>query len=317
MAHIYRLNQLGAPFAPVVNWLQHRPLLRWLLEKTAGIDRRRSLPDLHADHLRRWFARHQEETRKKEKGKRARQSLGRVLLLDDCFTTFNEPDIGRAAVRVLEGAGYTVELANLTCCGRPMISKGFLQDARTLIQAQLPRLLPRLADGTPLLGLEPSCLLTLSDEWPELLPGPATRQIAAAADLADRWLANQAAAGLCDLRLGPRKEKCLVHGHCHQKALLGTGGTVEALRLVPRLDVVPLDTGCCGMAGSFGFEREHYDLSVAIANLDLLPALQAEPDAVVVAPGTSCRHQIKDLTGRRVLHPLEVVAEQIQGGREG
>jgi FAD/FMN-containing dehydrogenase/Fe-S oxidoreductase len=312
MAHIYRLNQFGAPFAPVANWLQNRPFLRWLLEKTAGIDRRRSLPDLNANHFRRWFARHQEGTRKKAKDKAAKQSLGRVLLLDDCFTTFNEPDIGRAAVRVLEGAGFTVELANLTCCGRPMISKGFLPDARNLIHAQVPRLLPRIAGGAPLLGLEPSCLLTLSDEWPELLPGPATRQITAAADLADRWLANQVAAGHCDLRLGLRKEKCLVHGHCHQKALLGIDGTVEALRLVPRLDVVPLDTGCCGMAGSFGFEREHYDLSVAIANLDLLPALQAEPDAVVVASGTSCRHQIKDLAGRRALHPLEVVAKQME-----
>jgi FAD/FMN-containing dehydrogenase/Fe-S oxidoreductase len=314
MAHIYRLNQLGAPFAVLVNWLQKRPVLRWLLEKTAGIDRRRSLPDLHANHLRRWFAGHQEETRKKQQGTSAKQSVGRVLLLDDCFTTFNEPDIGRAAVRVLEGAGYTVELANLTCCARPMISKGFLQDARNLIQAQVPRLLPRLAGGTPLLGLEPSCLLTLTDEWPELLPGAATRQIAAAADLADRWLANQAAGGHCDLRLGPRKEKCLVHGHCHQKALLGAGGTVEALRLVPRLDVMPLETGCCGMAGSFGFEREHYDLSVAIANLDLLPTLQADPDAVIVAPGTSCRHQIKDLSGRRALHPLEILAEQMETG---
>src|SRR5262249_55264319 len=178
--------------------------------------------------------------RKKAKDKGAKQSLGRVLLLDDCFTTFNEPDIGRAAVRVLEGAGFPVELANLTCCGRPMISKGFLQDARNLIHAQVPRLLPRIAGGIPLLGLEPSCLLTLSDEWPELLPGPATRQIAAAADLADRWLAKQVAAGHCDLRLVPRKEKCLVHGHCHQKALLGIGGAAEGSRPVARLDAVAL-----------------------------------------------------------------------------
>jgi FAD/FMN-containing dehydrogenase/Fe-S oxidoreductase len=300
MAHIYRLNALGAPAAPLVNWLQRRGVLRWLLEKAAGIDRRRSLPELHADHFRRWFARHQPDP--------AAGRLGRVLLLDDCFTTFNEPDIGRSAVRVLERAGYAVELAGLTCCGRPMVSKGFLPEARSLIQAQLPRLLPRLADGTPLLGLEPSCLLTLSDEWPELVPGSSTRLVAAAARLADAWLADQAGAGRCDLAMAPRPEKCLVHGHCHQKALLGLGGTTAALRLVPDLEVVPLDTGCCGMAGSFGFEKEHYDLSVAVAKLELLPALEAEPEAVVVAPGTSCRHQIKDLAGRRALHPLEVLA---------
>jgi Fe-S oxidoreductase len=257
----------------------------------------------------------------KDEGGRMNQERGqvhpsKVLLLDDCFTTFNEPAIGRAAVQVLERAGCRVELANLTCCGRSMISKGFLQDARALIQNQLPGLLRRLAPGTPLLGLEPSCLLTLTDEWPELVPGPAARQVAAAAELSDGWLANQAAAGKVNLTLARRKEKCLVHGHCHQKALVGTGGTTAALRLIPGLEVEALDTGCCGMAGSFGFEREHYDLSVAIAKLELLPALQAEPDALVVAPGTSCRHQIKDLAGRRALHPLEVLAEQVATSAE-
>jgi Fe-S oxidoreductase len=230
-----------------------------------------------------------------------------VLLLDDCFTTFNEPEIGKAAVRVLEHAGYSIELAGLTCCCRPMISKGFLSQARELIQKQAPSLARRIADGTPILGLEPSCLLTLADEWPELVPGPETQLIAAAAELADGWLARQAKLGHCELKLKSLPEKCLVHGHCHQKALVGIGGTKAALDLVPDLKAVTLDTGCCGMAGSFGFEKEHYDLSVAIANLSLMPELDKDPDALVVAPGTSCRHQIKDLAGRRALHPLEVL----------
>jgi Fe-S oxidoreductase len=230
-----------------------------------------------------------------------------VLLLDDCFNTFHEPGIGRAAVRVLEQAGYAVELAGLTCCCRPMISKGLLRSARELIQTQLPPLAQRLAAGGPLLGLEPSCLLTLADEWQELVPGAESQRVAAAVDLADHWLAEQAKAGRCDLQLTERSEKCLLHGHCHQKALRGTKGTVALLNLVPGLEVRALDVGCCGMAGSFGFEEEHYDLSVAIAQLALLPALQAAPEALVVAPGTSCRHQIKDLTGRRALHPLEVL----------
>ena len=169
----------------------------------------------------------------------------------------------------------------------------------------------RLADGTPLLGLEPSCLLTLADEWVDLLPGAETRRIAAAAHLADGWLAPQVKTGRCELPLRPRVEKCVVHGHCHQKALVGTGGTAAALRLIPGLDVSVLDTGCCGMAGSFGFEKEHYDLSVKIANLALLPALARAPEALVVAPGTSCRHQIHDLAGRRALHPLEVIVGQM------
>jgi FAD/FMN-containing dehydrogenase/Fe-S oxidoreductase len=301
MANVHLLNRLGAPAAPLVNWLQTRRPLRWLLEKTAGIDRRRSLPPLHADHLRHWFH------------KRPRPAAGgrKVLLLDDCFTTFNEPEVGRAAVRVLEAAGCDVELAGLTCCGRSMISKGFLRPARDLIAAQLPGLARRVADGTPLLGLEPSCLLTLADEWPELVPGADARRVADAARLADAWLAEQVKAGRCALNLRESPGRVLVHGHCHQKALVGTGGTAAALRLVPGLTVSVLDTGCCGMAGSFGFEREHYDLSVSVAELSLLPALRADATATVVAPGTSCRHQIKDLDGRRALHPLEVIAGQL------
>src|SRR5262249_39828245 len=150
--------------------------------------------------------------------------------------------------------------------------KGFLPQARELIQSQAPALARRVADGTPILGLEPSCLLTLVDEWPELVPGAAPQQVAAACELADAWLAKRDDLGLA---FTPRREKCLVHGHCHQKALVGLKGTTGLLQLVPGLDVTPLDTGCCGMAGSFGYEKEHFDLSVAIANLDLLPALAA------------------------------------------
>jgi Fe-S oxidoreductase len=195
-----------------------------------------------------------------------------------------------------------------------MISKGFLSPARALIEEQLPRLLRRLAEGSPLVGLEPSCLLTLADEWPELLPGADTQRVAAAVDLADSWLAEQAKAGRCELQLSEKPAKCLLHGHCHQKALRGTKGTVAFLGLVPGLEVTVVDAGCCGMAGSFGFEKEHYDLSVSIAQLALLPALNAEPEALVVAPGTSCRHQIKDLADRRALHPLELVEQCLSPG---
>src|SRR5207245_2509589 len=177
----------------------------------------------------------------------------------------NRPDIGGASVRLVEHAGYSVELAGLTCCCRPMISKGCLKPARALIQDQLPRLMRRLAEGSPLLGLEPSCLLSLADEWPELLPGDDTRRIAAAVHLADGWLARQVADGKCDLPLRPRAAACLLHGHCHQKALVGVGGSAAALRLVPDLKVEALDAGCCGMAGSFGYETGHYDLSVRVA----------------------------------------------------
>jgi FAD/FMN-containing dehydrogenase/Fe-S oxidoreductase len=303
IAALPRLNRLGAPFAPVVNWLQQRRPVRWLLEQFGGIDRRRSLPPLHFDHFRRRFAHHRPDA---NAGK-----AGRVLLLADCFTTYNEPEIGTAAVRVLERAGYAVELADVPCCGRTLISKGFLQRTKALVKGAIAALARQLADGRPLLGLEPSCLLTLADEWTELVPGTETRRIGAAAHLADSWLAQQVAAGRCELPLRPCAEECVVHGHCHQKALVGAAGTAALLRLVPRLEVSVLDTGCCGMAGSFGFEKEHYDLSVKIANLSILPALAAAPTATVVAPGTSCRHQIHDLADRRALHPLEMIAGQL------
>jgi FAD/FMN-containing dehydrogenase/Fe-S oxidoreductase len=306
MAHIYRLNRWGSLSAPLVNWAQESRPLRWLLEKVGGIDSRRSLPPLRSRHFRRWFARHVPAA--------GAGHNGRIVLLDDCFTTFNEPEIGWAAVGVLEQAGYAVELAGLTCCCRPMISKGFLREARQLIGSQLQGLARRLADGVPLLGLEPSCVLTLADEWPELVPSSESKQVAAAVDLADGWLANQVNTNRCSIMFSPRYGKCLLHGHCHQKALRGIADTAAALRLVPGLDVSVLDTGCCGMAGSFGFEKEHFDLSVAIANLSLLPALAAQPQATVVAPGTSCRHQIKDLAGRRSLHPLEVLEAALPVG---
>jgi Fe-S oxidoreductase/FAD/FMN-containing dehydrogenase len=305
MANIHLLNRLGAPLAPILNHLQNTRLMRWLLEKTAGIDRRRTLPMLHANHFRRWFRRHSARGGRQQ----AAASRKRVLLLDDCLNTFNEPQVGMAAVRVLEAAGCSVELAGLSCCARPLISKGFLSQARQLIQAQAPALAARVADGAPILGLEPSCLLTLSDEWPELVPGLDTQRIAKAAELADSWLARQADTGAVQLPLTARHEACVLHGHCHQKALVGVSGTAAALRLIPGLQVDVLETGCCGMAGSFGFEREHFDLSATIAGLDLLPALTAKPDALVVAPGTSCRHQIHDLAERRARHPLEVIAE--------
>jgi Fe-S oxidoreductase len=193
-----------------------------------------------------------------------------------------------------------------------MISKGFLGEARKLIARQVRDLAPRIADGTAILGVEPSCILTLADEWSELVPGPEVRQIASAAQLADSWLATQLGEKRCALPLAPKRASCAVHGHCHQKALVGMDGTAALLRQIGGLEVSVLDTGCCGMAGSFGYEKEHYDLSVAVARLSVLPELEKHADAIVAVPGTSCRHQIKDLAHRRAWHPLEIVAGQME-----
>lgn len=299
MAHIHLLNRIGSTFAPIANSLGSNRWMRWLMEKAGGIDRRRSLPRLHFDNFRKWFRRHVPDPNA--------GTVGRVIVLNDCFTTYNEPEIGRAAVRVLERAGYEIELTGRICCGRALISKGFLGEARDLIRRQLPRLSARVADGTPILGIEPSCLLTLADEWPELVPGASARRVAASAELADAWLSNQIQHGRCQLKLAKQAGSCVLHGHCHQKALRGMAGTASALRLIPGMEVKVLDTGCCGMAGSFGFEAEHFDVSAKIAELDIVPAIQAAPDAHVVATGTSCRHQIRDLASRGAQHPLELI----------
>jgi FAD/FMN-containing dehydrogenase/Fe-S oxidoreductase len=310
MAGLHRMNRWNSLAAPFVNLFQRNRLVRWMMHHLVGIDRRRSMPPVYFNNFRRWFAR-----RRSSWHAALHPERGKVLLLDDCFTTYNEPAIGKSAVRVLDAAGYGIELAGLTCCGRTLLSKGYLKEAKELIQQQAPRLAARIAAGTPILGLEPSCLLTLVDEWPDLVPGPATTLIAKSAHLADGWLSQQIRDGRCELNLGPSPlapgASAIVHAHCHQKALVGAGGTAALLKLIPGLDVRVLDTGCCGMAGSFGFETEHYDLSVQIAELDLLPKLAEEPEALVIAPGTSCRHQIHDLAQRRALHPLEALASAL------
>lgn len=306
VASVPLMHRLMAPFAPVFNWVQETSLFRWVLEKVAGIDRRRSLPPLHYNHFRHWFNWHKPDPNA--------GSRGQVLLLADCFTTYQEPDVGRAAVRVLERAGYGVKLADLFCCGRVWISKGMLHLARERVRAQAAPLARNLPAGVPILGLEPSCLIALADDWTELWPGPETRRIARAARLADVWLAERVKAGDCELKLDRAEGECLVHGHCHQKALYGNGVSGAAVRLVPGLDVKVLDAGCCGMAGSFGFEASHFDVSAKIAELSLLPSLRAAPGATVAAAGTSCRHQIKDLAQRRALHPLEVLERQLGKG---
>jgi FAD/FMN-containing dehydrogenase/Fe-S oxidoreductase len=295
LKNVHRLAPWAARFAGANNWLARRSWFRRALEGVAGIDRRRSLPEWHRDHFRRWFARRPAPARG-----------AKVVLLDDCFTTFQEPHIGRAAVRVLERAGFSVELAGV-CCGRAQLSKGFLTDARKLAQEGIAKLDRFAAAGVPILGLEPSCAMALADEWPELVPGAAAKRVASVTELAEGWLARQVRDSGRSLEVPRRTGTALLHPHCHQKALVGAKGTVEALKLTG-LSVTVLDAGCCGMAGAFGYEKEHYDLSVKIANLALVPTVNASPDAEVVATGTSCRHQLRDLTGRTAKHPLELLA---------
>lgn len=293
--HLPTLLKVGSAVAPLANAVSNWRIVRWSLDRWAGLARHRSLPSLHFHHLRRWF---------RKRPKPAALALPKVLLWDDCFTTYTEPEIGIAAVKLIESIGYQVELAEPICCGRPLISKGYLSDARNLVSRQAASLYHRLKDGIPLLGIEPSCLLTLVDEWPQLVPNRMTRWIAEHAKLADAWLSLQS------MTLQQLPHHAIVHGHCHQKALLGMDSSIAVLRKIPSLQVTSLDTGCCGMAGAFGYEKKHYPLSLKIAD-HLLNQLAQHPDAVVVAAGTSCRHQLRDVAKKNALHPIQLLAQQL------
>ncbi len=299
--HIARLNALGSRAAGLVNGISRLAPGRWLLEKVVGIDRRRPLPTLAGQTFVEWYARRPAP---------ASASRGEVVLFHDTFTTYNVPEIGRAAVELLEAAGYRVVLVDRKCCGRPLISKGMLEVAREHAAWNVARLYPHVARGAAVVGLEPSCLLTLRDEALDLLRTDEARAVARASFLLEEFLARERERGLT-LVFAAHGKKALLHGHCHQKALVGTAPTVAALRWAG-YEVSEVDSGCCGMAGSFGFEREHYDISVWLGARRLAPAVKAAAaDTEIVAPGMSCRQQIDHLAGRRARHPAEVLREAL------
>jgi FAD/FMN-containing dehydrogenase/Fe-S oxidoreductase len=287
---IRTLNRLGSATAPVSNWLAGA------VRGPLGLARRRPLPRFHRDNLLRWFARRPAPPDGGEE----------VILLADSFTTFSEPSAGRAAVELLERAGYRVRLESQGCCGRSSISKGLLDQARSMASDMVGRL---SGSDAPIVGLEPSCLLTLKDEYAALLPGdPRVAQVAARARLVPDLLTQAIDDGRLVLGDALRGREILLHGHCHEKAVTGTAATRALLSRIPGAEVTEIDAGCCGMAGSFGFEAEHYDLSMKIGGLRLFPAIAASPpDTLLAATGVSCRQQIAHGAGRMARHPVELV----------
>jgi len=293
-SQVEAMGRLGVAAAPLSNWLARNLLFRWALERWAGIDRRRSLPPFARQSFADWFLNREVPSSGDRK---------KVVLFHDTFMNYNDPEIGIAATRLLEAAGFDVVLAAKRCCGRPAISKGMLREARSLAEANVEILYPYVQEGHAIVGCEPSCLLSLRDEYPDLVPGPESEAVAKASFLIEEFLVGLT----IDFPRAPKE--ILVHGHCHQKALSGVDPLVGFLKQTGSA-VEVVDSGCCGMAGSFGYEREHFDISLEIAKRRLLPAVrQAPPDTVLAAPGTSCRHQIADATGRRAFHPAEVVAQ--------
>ncbi|HEX7967613.1 MAG TPA: heterodisulfide reductase-related iron-sulfur binding cluster, partial [Stellaceae bacterium] len=212
-------------------------------------------------------------------------------------------------------AGYAVRAATPAgerplCCGRTFLAAGLVDEAKAEARRLLAALKPFVARGVPVIGLEPSCLLTLRDEFAAILPGEETAALAQQAKLFEEFIAQESAAGRSKLDLKPASRKALVHGHCHQKAFDAVGSTVAALKLVPGTEVETFDSTCCGMAGAFGYEAEHYDMSLRIGELGVLPKMRgAAAETLLIAAGTSCRQQIAHGAGREALHPARVLDE--------
>ncbi|MCK6624277.1 MAG: FAD-binding protein [Anaerolineae bacterium] len=231
-----------------------------------------------------------------------------VVLFNDTFNTYNYPHVAIAATEVLEAAGFEVILPGHKCCGRPMMSKGLVKQARRAAQETIDRLAPLAEQGLPIVGLEPSCLLSLRDEYFSLLPGdPRVKLVADHCFTFEEFIARLADSGELNLNFSGVSRPVLLHGHCHQKALVGTGPSRRILAL-PGHSVTEIDSGCCGMAGAFGYETEHYDISLAMAERRLLPIIrQKDQNTIIAAAGVSCRQQIKHGTGRQAYHPAEIL----------
>ena len=303
--NIAALGKLGSFTAPVSNWLLESETGKDLLERYAGIDCRRQLPPFAPQTFAQWF-------RARGGSAESAASRGVAVLFPDTFTNYNHPELGRAAVKVIERLGYSVVVPDAVCCGRPMLSAGMIDRARANARANVEAVYPYVERGAKLIGLEPSCLLGFRDEYLDLLEGD-NRAAAAAnsAMLIEEFVAHALDDGA---KLRPSKEpgRVLFHGHCHQKALVGTRAAMSVLRSIPGCDVQEIEAGCCGMAGSFGLEKERYDVSMNIGEHSLFGPIRSAGDgATIVSEGVSCRQQIADGTGAKAQHLVELLADAI------
>ena len=316
--NINRMNRWGSRFAPISNWVVHNPLSKALGNALLGLHPDRPLPHFARETLAKWF-----DARERRNPGQSRDALGgrageasqqvrSVVLFNDTSMNYNFPEVGKATVELLEAAGLQVTLANAGCCGRPMLSKGMMNDVLANARSNVDGLYAYAEQGIPIIGCEPSCLLTFRDEYPNLLKDEKSRTVAAHSYLIDEFLVKLHNEGQLNLQFKTEPQKVLFHGHCHQKALAGTASSLAALRLPPGNEVELVNAGCCGMAGSFGFEKEHYDISMTIGGQALFPAVNAKgEDWQVAVMGMSCRQQIQDGTGRPARHLAQVLRDSL------
>jgi len=307
VAHLPDYADVLSRIAPLMNLRDRVPGLAWLSEKIAGFSARRPLPRWRSDTF--WAA-HDGALFSGRVQTIAAAPKAAALFVDTFNGTF-ESENALAAARVLKKAGYTLYLIGKDrgrlCCGRTFLSAGMVGKARQKLAELLKDIHPLARAGIPIVGLEPSCLLTLRDEALAMGFGEIARTVSGQALLLEEFLAREAKAGRFSLALKPAPAPILLHGHCHQKAFGAVTPVLDVLRLIPGAEPQLIETSCCGMAGSFGYD--HYEVSMRMAELSLLPAVRQNPDAIIVADGTSCRHQIAHGAGRQARHVAVLLDE--------
>ncbi|SFD79961.1 FAD-binding and (Fe-S)-binding domain-containing protein [Spirosoma endophyticum] len=299
-----------APWA--YNAIYETPALRRLANSAVGFHPDRTMPELASTTLRKWFSVYRSQFSVNHPENRKPKT---VNLFCDEFTNYNDVEVGQKAIQLLERLGYSVSLPEHAESGRTYLSKGLVEDAKEIAIRNVTLFKDLITDATPLIGLEPSAILTFRDEYPDLVPAELKAdalRIAKNVFLFEEWLALEVEAGRVNKnQFTTAAREVKVHGHCHQKALSSMVPVKKILSLPVNYSVQLIPSGCCGMAGSFGYETEHYDLSMQIGELVLFPAVRKAEDAIISAAGTSCRHQIKDGTGRKAQHPAEILFDAL------
>lgn len=299
-----RLSGLGALVPSLYNFAVKNNVTGGLIKTVAGFNTKRSLPTLYKTTLKAWFTKHQPHANAGTNGK--------VYLFCDEFTNYNDTEIGIKTVELLEKLGYAVSIPEHVESGRAWLSKGLLRKGKAIAEKNIELLSPVITDETPLVGIEPSALLSFRDEYPDLASDALfekAKTLASHAYLVDEFISREIDKGKIRKEQFTREtRKISLHGHCQQKSVAGLTATQKILSFPENYSVQTIPSGCCGMAGSFGYEKEHYELSMKVGELVLFPAVrQASNEVIIAAPGTSCRHQIKDGTGKKAVHPVEVM----------
>ncbi|MEM8968659.1 MAG: FAD-linked oxidase C-terminal domain-containing protein, partial [Bacteroidota bacterium] len=286
--------------AGLVNKVQRSSVFRAGLEKVAGFDRRRVLPELASETFSQWFAKNAEPPK---------TDASKVALFADTYLNYHEPQVGIAAYQLLSACGYEVLLAEAGCCQRPKISHGFLHEAKQQGGKTAKNLDTYLTNDIPVVVCEPSCASALNDDLPDLIEDEVlAKRLQNGVQMIDQFLYREQAAGKIKVEFAVSSSELLIHGHCHQKALYGTQAMKNLLETVPDLRVSEVDSGCCGMAGSFGYEKEHYELSEKIGSSVLFPAVKnANKGTQIIACGFSCRHQLEHFAGKKAKHWVETI----------